>query len=308
MTGYVIRRLLQFLPVLFGTTFIVFFLAWGMPGDPLAGKCGDYECSDAFVAKLTEQYRLDQPLVVQYGYYMVDVLRGDLGQSFSGRSVSEQLAGAFPATIRLTILAILIEVLVGVSLGVLSALRPNGPFDTGVLLVGLVILAFPSFVIANLAQLYLGVRAGWFAVTVNDAGNWGQLLLPALVLAISHQVTLSRLTRTSVLDSLQSDYVRTARTKGLSEGRVVLVHVLRNSLIPVATYVGKDIGGLMAGAVVVEGVFNIHGIGGLIVQSIRAHDGITIVGAVTTIVLIYLTVSLLIDLAYAWLDPRIRYD
>ncbi len=134
------------------------------------------------------------------------------------------------------------------------------------------------------------------------------MLLPAFVLAISHQVVLTRLTRTTVIDSLQSDYVRTARTKGLKDSRIMLVHVLRNSLIPVVTYIGKDIGGLLAGAIVVEGVFNIQGVGGLIVRSIRLHDGVTIVGAVTIIVLIYLFVNLLVDLTYALLDPRIRYE
>ena len=308
MPGYILRRLMQFLPVLLGTTFIVFFLAWGMPGDPLAGKCGDRECPDAYVALATEQFHLDQPLVVRYGYYIADLVQGDLGTSFTGRQVTEQLAAAFPATIRLALLAVTIEVLFGVAIGVASALRPGRLFDNGNLLLGLVIIAFPGFVIANLAQLIFGVRLGWFPVTVNDATSLYQLLLPAIVLALGHQVTLSRLTRTAVLESLESDYVRTAHTKGLRPSRIVGVHVLRNSLIPVVTYIGKDIGGLMAGAVVIESVFNIHGIGGLIVRSIRAHDGVTIVGAVTVIVVAYLIINLLVDIAYAALDPRIRYD
>jgi oligopeptide transport system permease protein len=308
MTGYILRRVMQFLPVLLGTTFVVFALAWGMPGDPLAGKCGDRECPDAYVALATEQFHLDRPIVVRYGYYMADLLRGDLGTSFTGRQVSEQLRAAFPATLRLAALAITIEILFGVSIGVASALRPGRLFDTTNLLVGLVIIAFPGFVIANLAQLVFGVRLGWFPVTVSDSSSLYQLLLPAIVLAIGHQVTLARLTRTAVLESLESDYVRTAHTKGLSPARIVGVHVLRNSLIPVVTYVGKDIGGLIAGAVVTESVFNIKGVGGLIVRSIRSHDGVTIVGAVTVIVVAYLVINLLVDLAYAALDPRIRYD
>lgn len=308
MSGYILRRLLQFIPVALGTTFIVFFLAWGMPGDPLAGKCGDAECSEAFIAQATAQYHLDEPLPVRYVYYMMDVFKGDLGRSFTGRDVAEQIAGVFPATIRLALMAVVIETLIGVALGMLSALKPGRFFDTTNLLAGLVIIAFPTFVIANLAQLILGVRLGWFPVTVNDPSSFSQMLLPAFVLAISHQVVLTRLTRTTVIDSLQSDYVRTARTKGLKDSRIMLVHVLRNSLIPVVTYIGKDIGGLLAGAIVVEGVFNIQGVGGLIVRSIRLHDGVTIVGAVTIIVLIYLFVNLLVDLTYALLDPRIRYE
>lgn len=308
MSGYILRRLLQFIPVALGTTFIVFFLAWGMPGDPLAGKCGDAECSEAFIAQATAQYHLDEPLPVRYIYYMKDVFHGNLGRSFTGRDVAEQIAGVFPATIRLALMAVVIETLIGVCLGMLSALKPGRFFDTANLLTGLVIIAFPTFVIANLAQLILGVRLGWFPVTVNDPSSFMQMLLPAFVLAISHQVVLTRLTRTTVIDSLQSDYVRTARTKGLTGQRIMLVHVLRNSLIPVVTYIGKDIGGLLAGAIVVEGVFNIQGVGGLIVRSIRLHDGITIVGAVTIIVLIYLFVNLLVDLTYALLDPRIRYE
>ncbi|MGF7006561.1 ABC transporter permease [Aminobacter sp. BE322] len=308
MTGYILRRLIQFIPVFLGTTFVVFFLAWGMPGDPLAGKCGDRECPEAFVAQATEEFKLDRPLIVRYGYYVADLMQGDLGKSFTGRDVSEQLLAAFPATIRLALLAVAIEVLIGVAIGILAALRPGGAFDTANLLLGLVIIAFPGFVIANLAQLVFGVRLGWFPVTVSDASSYYQLLLPAMVLALAHQVTLSRLTRTAVIDSLQSDYIRTAQTKGLRMSRIVGIHALRNSLIPVVTYVGKDIGGLLAGAVVVEGVFNIRGIGGLIVRSIRSHDGITIVGAVTVIVVAYLIINLLVDIAYAVLDPRIRYD
>lgn len=308
MTGYIIRRLMQFLPVLLGTTFIVFCLAWGMPGDPLAGKCGDRECPEAYVALATEQFHLDKPLVVRYGYYVADLVQGDLGTSFTGRQVSEQLLAAFPATIRLALLAVAIEVLFGVAIGIASALRPGRGFDTGNLLMGLVIIAFPGFVIANLAQLVFGVRLGWFPVTVNDPSSFYQLLLPAIVLALGHQVMLARLTRTAVLESLESDYVRTAHTKGLKPSRIVGIHVLRNSLIPVVTYIGKDIGGLMAGAVVTESVFNIQGVGGLIVRSIRSHDGVTIVGAVTVIVVTYLIINLLVDIAYAALDPRIRYD
>ena len=308
MTGYIIRRLMQFLPVLLGTTFVVFCLAWGMPGDPLAGKCGDRECPEAYVALATEQFHLDQPLVARYGYYIVDLVKGDLGTSFTGRQVSEQLLAAFPATIRLALLAVIIEVIFGIAIGVASALRPGRLFDTGNLLAGLVIIAFPGFVIANLAQLIFGVRLGWFPVTVNDTSSFYQLLLPAIVLALGHQVTLSRLTRTAMLESLDSDYVRTAHTKGLKPSRIVGIHVLRNSLIPVVTYIGKDIGSLVAGAVVVESVFNIQGVGGLIVRSIRSHDGVTIVGAVTVIVVAYLIINLIVDVAYAALDPRIRYD
>lgn len=308
MTSYILRRLLQFIPVFLGTTFVVFFLAWGMPGDPLAGKCGDRECPDAFVAAATEEFKLDRPLIVRYGYYLADLGQGYLGRSFTGRDVSEQLLSAFPATIRLALLAVLIEMLLGITIGVLAALRPGKTFDTTTMVIGLVIIAFPGFVVANLAQLIFGVRLGWFPVTVSDPTNLYQLLLPAIVLALAHQVTLSRLTRSAVIESMQSDYVRTARTKGLGNARIVIVHALRNSLIPAVTYVGKDIGGLLAGAVVVEGVFNISGVGGLIVQSIRDHDGITIVGAVTVIVVVYLFINLLVDLSYAALDPRIRYD
>lgn len=308
MTGYILRRLLQFIPVFMGTTFVVFFLAWGMPGDPLAGKCGDRECPDAFVAAATEEFKLDRPLMVRYGYYLADLGRGDLGRSFTGRDVSEQLVAAFPATVRLALLAVLIEVLLGITIGVVAALRPGKAFDTATMMVGLGIIAFPSFVIANLAQLVFGVRLGWFPVTVNDPTSFAELLLPAIVLALAHQVTLSRLTRSAVIETMQSDYIRTARAKGLGEARIVIVHALRNSLIPAVTYVGKDIGGLLAGAVVVEGVFNISGVGGLIVQSIRSHDGITIVGAVTMVVVAYLFINLLVDLSYAVLDPRIRYD
>jgi len=304
---YVLRRLLQMIPVFFGATFLIFYLVLGMPGDPLAVMCGERGCDPSTAVALRAQFHIGQPLYVQYFEYMKGIVTLDFGQTFSRRPVLEVMGEAWPITIRLATLAFIIEILVGVPLGLVAGLRRGKFFDSSVLLGTLLIISIPIFVIGFLMQYFLGIKLGWFRPTVSGEAPWNELLLPAIVLGMASLAYIMRLTRTSVVENIHADYVRTAVAKGLPRSRVVTVHLLRNSLIPVVTYLGADIGALMGGAIVTERIFNIHGVGGTLYQAINRGEAPTIVSFVVILVIIYLVFNLLVDLLYAVLDPRIRY-
>ena len=307
MGRYTLRRVLQMIPVLVGVTFLIFAAVYALPGDPLAGRCGDRPCPPAYVQAYTEKFHLDDPLPVQYVKYVGNVLHGDLGESISGEKVSEQIKRTYPTTLKLSAVAIAFEIIIGIGAGVVSAIRRKGIFDNAVLAVTLVLIAMPVFVTGKLLQLYLGIKLSWFPVTSRD-GTLHQLILPGFVLAGLSLAYAARITRTSLAEVLRSDYIRTARAKGLKPSRVIGVHGLRNALIPVITFIGADFGTLLSGAIITEGIFNIDGVGGLLYRSINREEGTTVTGVVTVLVLVFLLVNLLVDLLYAVLDPRIRYE
>lgn len=306
MGRYVIRRLLQMVPVILGTTFLIYALVWSLPGDPFAAKCGDRPCPPAYVAEMTEQYNLNDPLLIQYGKYFWNFIQGDFGETYSGVSIADELINRYPITVQLALIAIIFEILIGVVAGILAALRRGGFVDNLVLVSTLVVVSIPVFVIGLLSQIVFGVQLGWFSVTYD--GTFFSLLLPGLVLGSLSLAFVARLMRTSLVENLRADYVRTAVAKGLPRTRVVSVHALRNSLIPVVTFIGADFGGLLGGAIVTEGIFNIPGVGNMIYRGIVAHEGGTVTAAVTVLVVVFLLVNLFVDLLYAVLDPRIRYD
>lgn len=308
MGRYILRRLLQLIPVFLGTTFIVYALVWALPGDPFAGKCGDRPCSAAYIKKMTEQYNLDDPLIIQYFKYLGKLFSGDFGQNFRGQQISTLIANDYPVTMRLAVIALLFAAVIGIGAGILTGLRGRGFVDSLVLVSTLFLIAVPVFVTGFLVQVYLGTELGWIKPTVSSKATWGELIAPGFVLASLSMAYVARLTRTSLLENKRADYVRTAVAKGLPGGRVVGVHMLRNSLIPVITFLGTELGQLMGGAVVTEGIFNIHGIGNEVFKAINGKDGATVTGIVTLLVLVYLVMNLLVDLLYAVLDPRIRYD
>ncbi|MCX5092670.1 ABC transporter permease [Streptomyces olivochromogenes] len=309
MGRYVARRLLQMIPVFIGTTLLIFLMVYALPGDPVRGLFGDKGGSPAVIASLRHQYGLDQPILVQYYHYMKDmILHFDFGtQIASGRPVTDVLGEAFPVTLRLASLSFAIEVVLGIALGVWAGMRAGRFADNAILLVSLLLISVPVFVLGFILKVVFAFQLNWLPPNVNDSTNYNELLMPAFVLATASLAYVTRLTRTSVAENMRADYIRTAVAKGLPKRRVVGVHLMRNSLIPVITYLGTDIGALMGGAVVTEGLFNIQGIGGTIYQSIVRREGTTLVGLVTILVLVYLLASLLVDLLYAVLDPRIRY-
>ncbi|MCC3290369.1 MULTISPECIES: ABC transporter permease [unclassified Arthrobacter] len=307
MAGYVIRRFLQMIPVFFGATFLVYFLVFSLPGDPIAALFGDKPVNEAVAAQLRSQYNLDQPFIVQYLLYLKNLVTFNLGVDFSGREVSAVLAQAFPVTMRLAVLALLFEAVFGIAFGLMAGLKKGKIFDSTVLVVSLIVIAIPVFVLGFLLQFLVGVKLQWTSPTVGGDASWADLILPAVVLGLASFAYVLRLTRTSVIENMNADYVRTATAKGLSRPRVVTVHILRNSLIPVVTFLGADLGALMGGAIVTEGIFNVPGVGQRLYQSVIRGEGPTIVSIVSVLVFVYVIANLLVDLLYAWLDPRIRY-
>ncbi|WP_037676293.1 ABC transporter permease [Streptomyces griseus] len=306
MGRHVVRRLFQMVPVFVGATLLIFLMV-NVMGDPVAGLCGERQCDAATTARLREEFGLDQPVWRQYLTYLGNVLTGDFGTAFDGRPVTELMATAFPVTVRLTVVAILFEVVVGITLGVVTGLRRGRPVDTGVLVLTLVVVSVPTFVTGLLLQLLLGVEWGWIRPSVSSEAGFGELIVPGLVLASVSLAYVTRLTRTSLAENRSSDHVRTALAKGLPRRRIVTRHLLRNSLIPVVTFIGTDIGALMGGAIVTERIFNIHGVGYQLYQGILRQNTQTVVGFVTVLVLVFLAANLLVDLLYAVLDPRIRH-
>ena len=307
MTAYIIRRLLQAIPVFLGTTFLIFSMVFLLPGDPILALFGDKTPTEAQYLALQAKYHLDQPFFTRYLIYLGDLFQGDLGTTFRGQSVNDILARTFPNTLRLALLAVVIELIFGVLFGLIAGLRKNSLFDHASMLVSLVLISLPVFVLAFVAQFFLGVQLHLFRPTVGPGAPWSDLILPALVLAALNFAYVLRLTRASVIETRQNDFVRMAFGKGLPTRRVVPVHILRNSMIPVTTNLAADFGILIVGATVTEGIFNVPGVGNELFGAINRHDGPEIVSIVTILVVIYVLVNLLIDLLYGVLDPRIRY-
>ncbi|AKE38179.1 ABC-type dipeptide/oligopeptide/nickel transport system, permease component [Corynebacterium camporealensis] len=307
MLRYVGRRVLQMIPVFFGATLLIYALVFLMPGDPVEALGGDRGLSDAARARIEAEYNLDQPFIMQYLLYIKGIFTLDFGTTFSGVPVTEVMANAFPVTIKLAFMAICFEIIFGITFGVLAGIRRGGIFDSTVLVASLLVIAVPSFVIGFVFQFLVGIKWELLPVTVGSQETFKSLLMPALVLGALSFAYVIRLTRQSVAENLRADYVRTARAKGLSNGTVMVRHVLRNSLIPVVTFIGADLGALMTGAIVTEGIFGINGVGGTMYQAILRGEPTTVVSFTTVLVVIYIVANLLVDLLYAVLDPRIRY-
>ncbi len=307
MLMYVVRRLLQAIPVFFGTTFLIYFMVFAMPGDPILALFGEKTPNPAVLEALREQYHLDQPFIVQYFLYMKDVFTGNFGTTFSGQDVGDVLARTFPVTLKLVIMAVVLEFLLAVIIGLISGLRQGKFFDNSSLVIALVLNSVPVFVALFLAQYFIGIKLGWAPPTVGANTTWAAMFLPALVIALTIYVTGMRLMRGSVIEARDADYVRTAQAKGLTSRRVVPVHIARNSLIPVITNTAASFGALIAGTTVTEGIFNIPGVGRTLYQAIILGEGPTVVTFVTILTVIYVIVNILVDLLYAVLDPRIRY-
>ena len=307
MAGYIFRRILQAVPVLLGTTFLIYFMVFAMPGDPLLALFGDKTPNPALLERLRAEYHLDQPFIVQYFLYIGGLFQGNLGVAFNGEQVSDILLRTFPVTARLAILALFFQSVAGILVGLVSGLRKGKLFDSSALVVSLILISLPIFVIAFVAQYVFGVQLGLARTTVGAGAPIQDLILPALVLASVSFAQIVRLTRSSVIETAGLDFVRTAYSKGLSGRRIVPVHILRNSLIPVVTFLATDFGVLLVGATITEGIFNVPGVGNTLFRAIQQGEGPTVVSFVTVMTLLYLVVNLVVDLLYGLLDPRIRY-
>lgn len=307
MGRYISRRLLLTIPVLIGSSFLIFAMVYALPGDPIRALAGDRPLAPAVVAQLRDEYNLDDNLFVQYFKYIAGFFQGDFGTDFSGRPVLDTIERALPVTIKLTIVAVVFETVMGIAAGVLSALKKGSFFDNLVLISTTLLVSVPVFVLGFIAQFTLGVKLGIFPISGINNG-WSSYLLPGLVLASLSMAYVARLTRTSVAESMAADYIRTAKSKGISNQRIIVRHALRNSLIPVVTFIGADVGGLLGGAIVTETVFNLPGLGRAIYDALARQEGAVVVGIVTLFVFFYIFFNLVVDVLYAVLDPRIRYE
>lgn len=307
MGRYIIRRLLQFIPVVFIATFLVYALVFAIPGDPIRALAGDRPLSPHIVERIRAEYNLDDPLPIQYLKWLGGVLQGDFGSTFQGRPVADIIAQRFPVTLRLTIVAFVIQVILGVTAGILAAVRQRGFVDTLVQVSTVVLVAIPTLAMAFLMQVVFGLQLGWFPIAGIGRG-WYSYLLPGAALASVSAAMAARLVRTSLIENLRADYVRTATAKGMKRSRVVIRHALRNSLIPVVTFLGADLGAMLSGTIIIEGIFNMPGLGGEVFRAIRAQEGTVVVGIVLLFVLFFVVINLVVDIIYAFLDPRIRYE
>ena len=304
MLKYILKRLLMAIPVLLGVTFIVFTIMSFTPGDPVQTMLGDNYTQEAY-DEITEELGLNDPFLVRYVNYVVDLVQGDMGVSYSTkRAVSDEIFARFPATVRLAGAAIFLAVVFGIPLGVISATKQYSFFDSGSMFVALVGVSMPNFWLGIMLIFLFAATLGWLPAS-GDKGFLA-LILPAVTLSANSLATITRMTRSSMLETIRMDYIRTARAKGLRESRVIIHHALRNAMIPVITSVGLQFGFALSGAVLVETVFSWPGIGRLLVDTIKLKDTPVVLGVVVVMAASFTVINLVIDILYACFDPRIR--
>lgn len=305
MLQYILRRILLIIPVMLGVSVIVFGIMVLTPGDPALLMLGEHAPPEQ-VQALRDQLGLDQPLPVQYVRWLARVVQLDFGRSIrSNRPVLDEIAQRLPATIELALLATALAVVLGIPIGVISATRPNSVIDHSATVLAFTGLAMPVFWQGLMMILIFSVLLGWLPSS-GRLGGWQYYVLPAVTLGTSAIAAITRMTRSTMLEAITQDYIRTARSKGVIERAIVYRHALRNALIPVITVIGLQFGNLLAGAVITETIFSWPGIGRLAVDAIRAKDFPVVQGVVIVFAITYALVNLIVDVAYAYLDPRLR--
>lgn len=314
MLIYALQRAVATVPTVLLAAVLAFVLIRLAPGDPAAAFLSPAATQDE-VAAVRQRLGLDLPVPVQFAYWFGNVLRGDLGRSFFlGRDVTTAIAERIPATLQLTLLALAFALVVGVSAGVLAAVNHNRLVDRVVMIVSLLGVSVPVFWLGLLLMWVFAVNLRWFPtggyvpITEDLLGGLRSTALPAISLGTLHATLIARITRSSMLEYMRKDFARTARSKGLSERRINLKHVLRNALIPVVTVVGGTLGTLLSGAVIIETVFTYPGIGRLVVRAVQQRDYNLVQGVLLVVTGIYVFVNFLVDVSYGFFDPRIRYD
>lgn len=306
MLTYIVRRVALAIPTLVGITLLVSAMLALTPGDPAQMLAGP-DAPREVVERLRAELALDEPFLVQYGRFMTRAVQGDLGQSVrTGRPVIEEVGRRLLATLELSGAALLIAIVLGIPLGTLSAVRPNTPLDYASMFTALLGVSIPVFWLGMLLMLLFAVQLGWLPAA--GRGTIAHLILPATTLSAPTLAVIARFTRSSLLEILGADYIRTAKAKGLPERIVVLVHAMRNALIPILTIIGVRIGILIGGSVLTETVFAWPGVGRLLVDSVRARDLPTVRGLVLILALILVVVNLLTDLVYGVINPKVRYE
>jgi ABC-type dipeptide/oligopeptide/nickel transport system permease component len=318
MLMYITRRIAQMIPVFIGVTLIMFLVRLPalVPGDPVRMLTGERDVTPAVRAAVTEKFGLDRPWYVQYGKYMSGLVRGDLGDSYQlRRPVSDILFEKFPNTLKLALAAIIIEAIFGIAAGILSAVRRYSFWDILVTLSTSVLVSLPVFWLGMILQLLFGIKFKQWGMPYLPATGmsgdgmpqWMHIILPAITLASVSTAYAARIARSQLLEVMGQDYMRTAAAKGLSGGQVIWSHGLKNAMIPVVTFLGLDLGGMVGGTILTEDVFNWPGVGYTIYRAITMRDWPIVTGGVIIIVLLVMVINLLVDISYAFLDPRIRY-
>jgi ABC-type dipeptide/oligopeptide/nickel transport system permease component len=304
MSGFILRRILLALPTLFGVLVVAFLVLQVAPGDPVQAMVGEH-ADAATIARLRAQLHLDDPLITRFGHYVADVAHGDLGRSYvTDRPITRDIRERFPKTLQLAGAAMLLAVIVGVTLGILSAANPGGLVDRFALALAYVGISFPVFWVGLLLILLFAVVLHW--LPPSGFGGLRFLILPAVTLGMRSIAFLARMTRSAMLDALHSDFIRTARAKGLTETMITVRHGLRNALIPIITVLGLDFGAYLTGSILTETIFSWPGIGRYVVNAISRRDLPAIQGSVLFLSAVFVLVNLLTDLAYAKADPRVR--
>lgn len=304
MTRYIIKRILYMIPVILGVTLLVFFIMHLAPGDPAQLILGENASAEQ-IAALKKSMGLDKPLVIQYLNYLLGLLQGNLGTSYaSGTSVTNEIMARFPYTITLTLVAAVMSILLALPLGILAAVKQNTWVDNTSMVVSLIGVSMPIFWLALMLILLFSLKLGWFPVY--GAASWKSIVLPAVSLGFMNMASISRTTRSSMVETLRQDYIRTAYAKGLSKRTIILRHAFRNGMLPTITVIGLEIGQMLGGSVLTETVFAWPGVGRLMIQSINSRDTPMVMGCIVLMTVCFSVVNLVVDLLYGAVDPRVR--
>lgn len=305
MWKYILKRLLSMIPVIIGVTLIVYLILDLAPSNPAVAILGDHATPEA-IEELSEEMHLDDPVLVRYGRYLLDLLQGDFGTSYkTKRPVIEEIAARFPQTLKLSIAGCFMSILLALPLGIIAAVKQNTLFDGASMFVSLLGISMPVFWSGSLLMILFALKLDWLPPQGADEG-FKSLILPAVTLGFQGMASIARVTRSSMLEVVRQDYIRTARAKGVPYGKVITRHAVRNAMIPTITVIGISIGTLLAGAVMVETVFSWPGIGRLIVTSIQGKDIPTVLGCIVVFTLCFSVINLVVDLLYGFVDPRIK--
>jgi ABC-type dipeptide/oligopeptide/nickel transport system permease component len=308
MFAYIIRRILQIIPVIIGVTLLLFILLYIIPEDP-ARLILQKGATEQALENLRAKMGIDKPIYVQYWRYLSQLARGDLGMSYRyRRSVNSILAEHYPNSIKLALAAIVIEIIIGILAGIISAVKRYSFWDTLVTVSTTIAVCVPVFWLGMLLQVAFGLKLHWLPMSGMGDGSIKYYVLPSITLASASTAYVARMTRSSMLEVLSNDYITTAYSKGLSQYRVIGKHALKNALIPVVTLIGLDLGALMGGAILTETVFSWPGVGRVIYLAVLQRDAPVVIGGTLILVLIFVVMNLIVDIIYAWLDPRIRYQ
>ncbi|EGL82835.1 ABC-type transporter, integral membrane subunit [Caldalkalibacillus thermarum TA2.A1] len=314
MLVYIIRRILQTIPVLLGVVLVVFLLMHLIPGDPAQILAGE-SASPERVEQMRERLGLNDPIPVQYLKYLGNAIRGDLGESIrSGRPVTEEIFNSrFRTTVELAVVSMALSIFLGLIAGIISAVKRYSIWDVSVMLIALFGLSMPNFWLGIMLIIWFGIGIDIFGITTNwfpvaGWGTWQHMVLPAITLGTAGAAIIARMTRSSMLEVINQDYIRTARAKGVKEAVVIYKHALRNALIPVVTVVGLQFGALLGGAVLTEAVFAINGMGRLIIEAINARDFPVVQGTVLVASVMFVLVNLLVDISYRLLNKRVELN